>query len=81
MVHLSLHMLGEVISTAETNHMNCATVIISWQSSTRVHHWVMSLNYRRYKLKLAKTANVIDVQNEDIKNGEGSQKNQWRIRN
>jgi len=27
----------------------------------------MSLNYRRYKLKLAKTANVNDVQNVHIK--------------
>jgi len=36
----------------------------------------MSLNYRRYKLKLAKTANVNVVQNVDIKNGEGKPNNQ-----
>ena len=35
----------------------------------------MSLNYRRYKLKLAKTANVNDVQNVQIQNGEGKPKN------
>jgi len=34
----------------------------------------MSLNYGRYKLKLAKTANVNDVQNVHIKNGEGKPK-------
>jgi len=35
----------------------------------------MSLNYRRYKLKLAKTGNVNDVQNVHIKNGERKSKN------
>jgi len=34
----------------------------------------MSLNCRRYKLKLAKTANVNDVQNVDIKMARAGQK-------
>jgi len=34
----------------------------------------MSLNYGRYKLKLAKTANVNDVQNVHIKMERASQK-------
>jgi len=39
----------------------------------------MSLNFGRYKLKLAKTANVNDVQNVHIKMERASQKNNGRF--
>ena len=35
-------MLGEVIRTARPNHLNCCDS--SWQSSTRVHRWVIALS-------------------------------------
>ena len=61
-------------------HTHLSTTINLILNGSLIQHWIMSLNFYRYKLKLAKTANVNDVQNVDITNGEGKPKNQWRFR-